>query len=81
MWAWVPSFFHWVIKQLTYKQRIEEMLVDMRIELLRVKFLQLVQHSPTEISIICSVFDEYKNMGGDSWIDDIYLKWKKEYVK
>lgn len=81
MWKGILLFFRWVVKQMTYKQRIEEMLGDMRIELLRVKFLQLVQHSPTEISIICSVFDEYKNMGGDSWIDDIYLKWKKEYVK
>ena len=51
----------------------------LKMDTLRLKFLTMVQQSPTEVAIILALFDEYKKEGGDSWIDDIFLKWKKKY--
>lgn len=51
----------------------------LKMDTLRLKFLTMVHQSPTEVAVILALFDEYKQEGGDSWIDDIFLKWKKKY--
>lgn len=88
MFKWVSLLGEWVWKACSYKSRIEkkmdfliEQAKDNKLELLRLKFLHFVEHKPTEVVIICSIFDEYKSLGGDSWVDDIYLAWKKKIAK
>lgn len=51
----------------------------LKMDTLRLKFLTMVQQAPTEVAIILALFDEYKLNGGDSWVDDVFLKWKKQY--
>lgn len=82
------SFLQWCNKQFTYRNRLESKLDSilsnqerMQLDILRLKYLQMVQHNPQEKAIILSIFDEYKKMGGDSWIDDIHENWLKKQKK
>lgn len=86
MWQRIVACLTWVYKMVTYRNRLEHKLdtalenqTRMQLDILRLKYLQLVQHSPNEKAIIMSVFDEYKKMGGDSWIDDIHENWLKKH--
>ena len=88
MFKWVTLCGEWVWRALSYKNRIEkkmdlliEQSKDHKLELLRLKFLHFVEHKPLEVTIISSIFDEYKALGGDSWIDDIHTDWKKKIAK
>lgn len=88
MWRAIIELFTVMFGFIGRGNRIEKRLESMdkrlqylELDILRVKFLQLVQHSPREYVVICATYDEYKKNGGDSWVDDVYLKWKQEYVK
>ena len=47
----------------------------------RLEFLNMVQHDPTEVKTIMTLFDEYRKMGGNSYAMLVYKKWKKKYVQ
>ena len=79
------SIVQWAIRQLNYRKRLEEKMdavldnqANMKLDMLRLKYLQMVQHNPKEKAIILSLFDEYKRLGGNSWIADIHEEWLKK---
>lgn len=88
MFKWIKSFIQWIYREISYKKRIEQKMdmlfeqnIDNKLELLRIKYLFFYYHSPLEVTIISSIFDEYKKLGGDSWIDDLHETWKKNLRK
>lgn len=86
MFRRIFEFFKWINKQITYRNRLENKLDiilnnqdRIQLDVLRLKYLHMVQHNPNEKAIILLIFDEYKKMGGDSWIDDIHEEWLKKH--
>lgn len=77
MWALVPSFFHWVIKQLTYKQRIEEMLYDVQRRVLKVEIEQNMQRG--DIKAVHEIGDIYLERGHNSYMRERLLNYYKEH--
>ncbi|MBR4419678.1 MAG: hypothetical protein IKT32_02245 [Clostridia bacterium] len=82
MWRVIGEIISDLFKWLTHTRRTLDTILEnqknMQLDILRMKFLQLVQHNPNERAIISSVFDEYKKLGGDSWVDDMYETWLKK---
>lgn len=82
MWRLVGELIGDLFRWFTHNRRTLDTIVEnqkaMQLDILRMKFLQLVQHNPNERAIISSVFDEYKKLGGDSWVDDMYETWLKK---
>ena len=77
MWAWVPSFFHWVVKQLTYKQRIEEMLGDVQRRVLKVEIEQNMQRG--DVKAVHEIGDIYLDRGYNSYMRERLLNYYKEH--
>ena len=44
----------------------------------RMELLNLIQHSPEKREIILGKYDDYKELGGNSYMDDVVEKWKAE---
>lgn len=72
----------------TYKSRFEKKIDLLIMEtqentkgLLRLRYLYFIEHRPTEVSIICAIYDEYKKRGGNSEIDAIHAEWKENIAK
>ena len=82
MWRVIGEMISDLFKWFFHNRRTLDVIVEtqksMQLDILRLKFLQLVQHTPNERAIISSVFDEYKKLGGDSWVDDMYETWLKK---
>ena len=77
MWTWVPKFFHWVIKQLTYKQRIEEMLSDVQRRVLKVEIEQNMQRG--DVKAVHEIGDIYLQKGFNSYMRERLLNYYKEH--
>ena len=77
MWTWVPRFFHWVIKQLTYKQRIEEMLGDVQRRVLKVEIEQNMQRG--DVKAVHEIGDIYLERGYNSYMRERLLNYYKEH--
>lgn len=88
MWKALIALIEVIIRRVQYKSRIEDKM-DFLIEetkqntlgLLRLRYLYFIEHRPTEVSIICVIYDEYKKRGGNSEIDAIHAEWKKNLRK
>ena len=52
---------------------------DINMQVKRVELLQMMHQSPLKYNRIESLYNEYKNMGGNSYIDDVYYEWKEEH--
>lgn len=85
---WLSFIFEWLWKVISYKSRIEKKMDLLLTEtqentkgLLRLRYLYFIEHRPTEVSIICAIYDEYKKRGGNSEIDAIHTEWKKDIAK
>ena len=77
MWTWVLRFFHWVIKQLTYKQRIEEMLGDVQRRVLKVEIEQNMQRG--DVKAVHEIGDIYLEKGFNSYMRERLLNYYKEH--
>lgn len=78
----------YIVRRIRYKSRLESKIdiiiqdnKDLKLEMLRLKFLQLVQHSPEEKTAICETYDAYKKNGGNSFVDSMFEKWLKSQNK
>lgn len=85
---WLSALFEWLWKAISYKSRIEKKMDYLIAEsqentkgLLRLRYLYFIEHRPTEVSVICAIYDEYKKRGGNSEIDAIHAEWKKDIAK
>ena len=47
----------------------------------RLEIIAQIEHNPTDVKTILSLYDEYKKEGGNSYMDAYVNKWKKKYLK
>lgn len=66
-------------KQATDKfEQMDEQQKDIQLRLLRLEILNLLHNDPKNLDTILETFDEYKELGGNHYIDAVIAKWKKE---
>ena len=53
----------------------------LKMENLRLQFLQMIQHDPVNRAVITMLYDKYVNEGGNSYILAEFEKWAKKYNK
>ena len=53
----------------------------LKMDTTRMQCLQMMQHDPYNRFVITMLRDQYKNMGGNSYLDSEYEKWEKKYNK
>lgn len=53
----------------------------LKMDSLRMQCLQMMQHDPVNRATITMLHDQYKNQGGNSYLDTEYDKWAKRYNK
>lgn len=57
---------------------ISEITKENRLAVLRVELNQLIHDDPENVDTICKLFEEYKNVGGNKYMDLKFDKWKAE---
>lgn len=74
---WLLGLFRWVVKQITYKQRIEEMLFDVQKRVLKVEIEQNMQRG--DIKAVHEIGDIYLERGLNSYMRERLLNYYKEH--
>jgi tRNA nucleotidyltransferase/poly(A) polymerase len=46
----------------------------------RLELLHLLDHKTKDAETICSVYDEYKELGGNSYLDEHFKEWRKAHL-
>lgn len=77
MWNGILLFFRWVVKQMTYKQRIEEMLCDVQRRVLKVEIEQNMQRG--DVKAVHEIGDIYLARGFNSYMRERLLNYYKEH--
>lgn len=77
MWKGILLFFRWVVKQMTYKQRIEEMLYDVQKRVLKVEIEQNMQRG--DVKAVHEIGDIYLERGHNSYMRERLLNYYKEH--
>lgn len=77
MWKGILLFFRWIVKQMTYKQRIEQMLGDVQRRVLKVEIEQNMQHG--DVKAVHEVGDTYLERGYNSYMRERLLNYYKEH--
>ena len=52
---------------------------ELLLECKRMEILLLINTQPDKIDVIGKVYDEYKNLGGNSYVDMLVESWRKSY--
>lgn len=52
---------------------------DLRVGLKRLEIMNLIQHTPENSGLICELYDEYKDIDGNSYIDALFGEWKNKF--
>lgn len=74
---WVLGFFRWFVKQLTYKQRIEEMIADTQRRVLKVEIELNMQRG--DVKAVHEIGDIYLERGYNSYMRERLLNYYKEH--
>ena len=74
---WIVGFGRWVIRQLTYKQRIENMLCDVQRRVLKVEIEQNMQRG--DVKAVHEIGDIYLEKGYNSYMRERLLNYYKEH--
>mgnify|MGYP006923214064 CR=1 FL=1 len=76
------QLYKWVVKAITYKQRLENKLdniistqSDIERRVLRLEILQAMERK--DKYTVYSLYDEYKKYNGNSYMDELFAKYKK----
>ena len=77
MWKGILLFFRWVVKQMTYKQRIEEVLCDVQRRVLKVEIEQNMQRG--DVKAVHEIGDIYLEKGYNSYMRERLLNYYKEH--
>ncbi|GHT34523.1 hypothetical protein FACS189434_10830 [Bacteroidia bacterium] len=48
---------------------------DYKMGIKRLELLNLIQHNPTRRATIKKLFSEYKELGGNGYVEDVYNEW------
>lgn len=75
MWRTLLSILEILLGWIGRGRRIEKILLDTRIRVLRLEILDAMNRKDTRL--VCSLFDDYKKMGGNHYLDALY----EDYIK
>lgn len=75
MWRTLLSILEILLGWIGRGRRIEKILIDTRIRVLRLEILDAMNRKDTRL--VCSLFDDYKKMGGNHYLDALY----EDYIK
>ena len=75
MWKALLSIVEILIGWIGRGHRIEKILLDTRIRVLRLEILDAMNRKDTRL--VCDLFDDYKTLGGNHYLDAIY----EDYIK
>lgn len=75
MWRRIFEFLKWLNRQITYRSRLEDSVNIMMRRLIRLEILNAIERKDTPA--VCGLYDEYKAIGGNSYITSLV----EEYIK
>ena len=75
MWRTLLSILEILLGWIGRGRRIEKILLDTRIRVLRLEILDAMNRKDTRL--VCALFDDYKKMGGNHYLDALY----EDYIK
>lgn len=75
MWKTLLAIIEMLIGWIGRGHRIEKVLLDTRIRVLRLEMLDAMNRKDTRL--VCDLFDDYKRLGGNHYLDAIY----EDYIK
>lgn len=75
MWKTLLYLVEILIGWIGRGHRIEKILVDTRIRVLRLEILDAMNRKDTRL--VCDLFDDYKKLGGNHYLDALY----DDYIK
>ena len=75
MWKTLLAIIETLIGWIGRGRRIEKILLDTRIRVLRLEILDAMSRKDTRL--VCDLFDDYKKLGGNHYLDAIY----EDYIK
>lgn len=62
-------------------EKNRNMILENRVANLRIEILTMIHHCPERVSTIEQLFKEYKDLGGNHYIEAVMNAWRKEYAE
>ena len=75
MWRTLLSVLEILLGWIGRGRRIEKILLDTRIRVRRLEILDAMNRKDTRL--VCALFDDYKKLGGNHYLDALY----EDYIK
>lgn len=79
MWKALLSILNLLLGWIGRGGRIEKIILDTRIRVLRLEILDAMNRKDTRL--VCALFDDYKKLGGNHYLDAIYEDYMKTRKK
>lgn len=70
MWSVLLDILKFLLGWIGRGRRIEKIILDTRIRVLRLEILDAMNRKDTRL--VCALFDDYKKMGGNHYLDALY---------
>lgn len=70
MWNVLGEILKFLLGWIGRGRRIEKIILDTRIRVLRLEILDAMNRKDTRL--VCTLFDDYKKMGGNHYLDTLY---------
>lgn len=70
MWSVLGEILKFLLGWIGRGRRIEKIILDTRIRVLRLEILDAMNRKDTRL--VCALFDDYKKMGGNHYLDALY---------
>ena len=65
-----------IIKWVKKRKQSHTNLNTLYTHIKRLEIMEMINHQPNEKLLIENLFNEYKDLGGNYYINDVYVKWK-----
>lgn len=75
----ILDFIKFLISGIGRGRRIEGILKDTRIRVLRLEILDAMNRK--DMRLVCALFDDYKRLGGNHYLDALYTDFMKKRKK
>lgn len=75
MWSVVGEILKFLLGWVGRGRRIEKIILDTRIRVLRLEILDAMNRKDTRL--VCALFDDYKKLGGNHYLDALYDDYMK----
>lgn len=79
MWKMLVNIVVEVFKRFNRGKRIEDLITDVNIRLLRLEIIEAMRRKDTHL--VCVLFDDYKKLGGNHYLDSLYENYMEKHKK